>query len=154
MGQLPLALAATPHPLMEDVRRTYFPAIPGPISVDFVGRGTLAHIESGPATTPRVVVHAILIDPQVPDEVRAFIFKHELLHLELRPRMIGRRLVHHPPEFWEREQELCPERQDVWRWIWGNLGECLRSRPRLERIQVTRDWKRVRDEVRFRFALG
>lgn len=154
MGQLSLPLEYPPDPLLEAVRRRRFPAIDGPIVVEVSGRGTLAYIESGGSIAPRVIAHAILNDAHVPAWVRAFVYTHELLHLEVRPRQIGKRLVDHPPEFWAREAELCPERDQAWRWIWANLGECLLKRPRLECIQVTGRWKAVRDEMRLRFAKG
>ena len=104
----------------------------------------------GAAGDPETVVHAILSEAYVPKEVRVFIYKHELLHLEVRPRRVGKRLLDHPPEFCERERELCPEGPVVWRWIWQNLGECLRHRPRLEGVEVTREWRRVRYEMRLK----
>jgi hypothetical protein len=52
-------------------------------------------------------------------------------------------VVQHPPEFWEAERAICPERTRAWAWIWTNLDACLKRRPRLERIDVLPGWKKV-----------
>ena len=56
----------------------------------------------------------------------------------IRPHEINGHRVAHPPEFFEREQQLSPEREEAKRWIFKTLGKRLRVRPRLERIDVLR----------------
>ena len=71
------------------------------------------------------------------------IHKHELLHLVIPPREVEGTTRMHPPEFWEAEHTVCPERSIAWAWLWNNLGDCLKRRARLERIDVLRNWKKV-----------
>jgi hypothetical protein len=69
-----------------------------------------------------VVFHPILNRPDTPIEIVRFIAKHELAHI-VRP---GRWSASghwegHPPEFWELEYRLAPERWACWHWISDNL---------------------------------
>ena len=66
--------------------------------------------------------------------------KHELLHLIVKPRFIDGKEKSHPPEFWEREKLISPEKNDAWVWIWSNYLGCLKKRPRLEQIDVLPTW--------------
>ena len=88
-------------------------------------------------------MHQILNHSAVPIEIVDLICKHELLHLEVPPRVVDGKETNHPPEFWEREKAICPEREKSWEWIWRHLGSCLRHRPKLKEIDVTRNWKAV-----------
>jgi hypothetical protein len=56
-------------------------------------------------------------------------------------------VVDHPPGFWQRERVVSPESAEVWAWIWRHLGACLTNRPRLQRIDVGRNWKAVAREL-------
>ena len=49
----------------------------------------------------------------------------------------------HPPEFWEAEKAIAPERESAWTWIQGNFFNHLKHRPRLERIDVLPSWRRA-----------
>lgn len=48
---------------------------------------------------------------QVPDAVRDYIIKHELMHL---------REMNHSPRFWQRVEEVCPGWREAERWLKRN----------------------------------
>jgi len=77
----------------------------------------------------------------VPECVFSLICKHELLHTQVRPREVAGQKRFHPPEFWDSERRLAPERTEAWRWLWENVGECLVVRPKVEGVYVKRNWK-------------
>jgi hypothetical protein len=89
-----------------------------------------------------IFIHQVFNHADTPIEVIDLICKHELLHLRIPPIIEGKKEIQHPPEFWEAEREICPERNLAWSWIWINLDGCLKKRPRLERIDVLPAWKR------------
>jgi hypothetical protein len=94
-------------------------------------------------THPETVTVELLNHTDTPIEVFQLIHKHELLHLVFPPREIKGTIRMYPPEFWEAERELCPERRIAWAWLWYNLSDCLKQRPRLEKIDVLGCWKKV-----------
>ncbi|QDS97697.1 hypothetical protein HG15A2_09610 [Adhaeretor mobilis] len=53
-------------------------------------------------------------------------------------REIDGQLVSHPPEFYQAEREIAPERERSWDWIWRNLGPWLEERTKLEQIKFLR----------------
>ena len=109
-----------------------------------IEHGPLACIHSHPSKST-IYVHSILNHPATPKAVISLICKHELLHLRIPPRIVKGHLRQHPPEFWEAEKSVAPEHDEAWDWIWRARGRWLRLRPRLERIDVLRGWKRVWD---------
>jgi hypothetical protein len=129
---------------LETVRAEYFPEIQNAPAIYFVNRGSLACICTGSAE-PTIYVHAILNHPNTPVEVITAICKHELLHLRIRPREINGRMRQHPPEFWDAEKSLTPELSQAWDWIWRRRRHWLKNRPRLERIDVRRNWREIWD---------
>jgi len=124
--------------LCEQIRQKHFPKLAEAPPVYFIQRSTLANITRDRWQRWSICMHAILNSPATPLFVFSYILKHELLHIQIRPREIGGRLVAHPPEFFEREHQLSPEREEAKRWIFQTLGDRLRVRPRLERIDVLR----------------
>jgi hypothetical protein len=137
VGFVPFSVPDT----LADIRGAHFPDLAHEVRIYFVGRGPLACVRHE-ASKADIYVHQLLNHPETPLEVVAHICKHELLHLRIRPVECNGLLVHHPPEFWEAEKALCPERDKSWLWIWTNLEGCLRHRPRLERIDVLLGWRK------------
>ena len=129
--------------LLEEVRRDYLPQVHHRLELYFVRRGPLACI-CHDETTGTVYVHEVLNLSETPAEVILAICKHELLHMVIPGRAVKGRVTSHPPEFWARERELAPERDVAWEWVWTNAGDCLRRRPRLERIDVISRWRAKR----------
>ncbi|MDE3097303.1 MAG: hypothetical protein KGK07_15045 [Chloroflexota bacterium] len=92
---------------------------------------------------PVVNIHHVLNHPDTPLEVIEFICKHELLHFLIPPRAVGKKVRSHPPEFWLEEERIAPEGRLAWAWLWLNLGSCLKTRPKLERVEVTAGWRKL-----------
>lgn len=133
-----------PHPpdaVLEFARSRYFPDLQGKVEVFFGASKTLAWIRiDRDRDRAAICIHPLLNHQDTPREPISLICKHELLHLIIAPREIGGRLRAHPPEFFERERAITPERDRAWAWLWLTWGSHLRSRPRLERIDVLRGW--------------
>jgi predicted metal-dependent hydrolase len=70
------------------------------------------------AATAHIWLHDILNRPATPAQVFRHILIHELIHLTVEPREVDQKVTDHPPEFWEIERRLSPERKQVWHWIW------------------------------------
>lgn len=126
--------------ILDQIRREHFPELTATIHVWPVNKGTLACVTTGGASV-NIYVHQLLNHSDTPAEVMSVVCKHELLHLRIPPLSDGKRTVQHPPAFWEAEKVLSPERGVAWCWIWINLGQYLKKRPRLERIDVRPAWK-------------
>lgn len=126
--------------IMEGVRREHFPHLPQRLQFFFVRRGSLACVcfDDNVAT---VYAHEVLNHSETPEEVFSTVCKHELLHLVVPKREVKGRVTSHPPEFWEREDQIAPERDMAWRWLLMHLGNCLKRRPQLERIDVMASWR-------------
>jgi len=52
----------------------------------------------------------------------------------------------HPPEFWELELEIGPERYAAWAWLDSNLGRCMRH-GRYGMV-MTQRWRSLREKPR------
>ena len=128
--------------VVEEVRARWFPEVAAPVPVFFATHDPLACAitHDRELAFPAVYYHQVLNHPETPVEVLRFIAKHELIHFVVPPRQRGRFLDPHPPEFWEREDEIAPEARLAWAWIWANLHTCLKSRARLRSPKVTRAW--------------
>lgn len=122
--------------LCDEIRQELFPELTLTPSVRFLQKSTLANIIRQGEENWTISLHAVLNCGDVPLCVFTYILKHELLHMEIRPQEISGRLVDHPPEFFQRERQITPERDEAKHWIWRNLGDRLRVRPRLECIKV------------------
>mgnify|MGYP001302722500 FL=1 len=88
-------------------------------------------------------VHSVLNHPHTPKEVMMFIFRHELLHLEIPSRVVEGKSTSHPPEFWDAERSLCPERTIAWIWLKLVLFACLKVDRKREGTYVKSNWKRL-----------
>ena len=127
---------------LEGIRSQHFPAIASAPNAYFVYHGPLActWIDSEKSA---IYIHAILNHQETPLYVISLICKHELLHHQIVPREINGLRQQHPPEFWEAEKAIAPERDQAWGWIWETRWNWLKPRPRLERIDVRRNWREV-----------
>jgi hypothetical protein len=128
--------------MLADIHQRLFLEIDHEVRLEFVTRGPLACVVFSDKSAA-IYIHQLLNHSDTPIEVISLLLKHELLHLRIPPSIIDGRRVQHPPQFWEAEQELCPERTAAWDWIWFNLYDCLKERPQLERIDVRRNWRNV-----------
>ena len=90
-----------------------------------------------------IQVHSVLNHPHTPKEVMVFIFRHELLHLEIPPRVVEGKSTSHPPEFWDAERALCPERIIALNWLMVVLSSCLKIDRKREGTYVKSNWKRL-----------
>lgn len=95
-----------------------------------------------------IFLHSVLNHNNTPEQVMHFIFTHELLHTRIPGRVVDGVMKQHPPEFWEAEKLLVPERPIYWFWIHLYLGECIRSDKKLEATIVKRNWKKSMDSRR------
>ena len=132
----------SPHSRLNDIRSCHFPDLPHRVDLYFVNRGAMACV-CDTDSSATIYIHQILNHAETPIEVIEVICKHELLHLRIPPIIEGKKEIQHPPEFWEAEREISPERNLAWSWIWSNLWFCLKKRPRLERVDVLPAWKSV-----------
>ena len=124
---VPSLLGYSLSELVEETRAVHFPDIEDHIEVRFAAESPLAYIASAFMGRDRhlVVFHPVLNNPGTPIEVICFIAKHELTHLRCPPRVVDGWWEMHPPEFWEHEAEIGPERHAVWAWTQRALGKCL-----------------------------
>jgi hypothetical protein len=133
-------LRYSPDALLSDIRQRWFTHHMIHVEWFFIRRGPIActYRKSDPAP---IYIHELLNHEETPLEVMSLIFKHELLHHVIAPREVDGKIVSHPPEFCEKEQEIAPERDDAWLWINMNFFSCLKRRDKLERIDVLPTWK-------------
>jgi hypothetical protein len=135
--------------MIEEVRAAHFPELDeDQVEVRFAADGPLAYVERSFMGWGKhlVVFHPVLNHPHTPSEVLRFIGKHELTHLVCPPRAYGRWYEPHPPEFWEHEAEVGPERYAVWQWIHTNLRKCARNTA--GGYRVGRTWQALREAPR------
>jgi hypothetical protein len=140
-------LPFSPANVLDEVRSTHFHDLACRVGIHFVDVGPLACVCHDEESAD-IYVHQVLNHDQTPRDVILLICKHELLHLRIPPVEKDGEEVQHPPEFWEAEKVICPERTRAWAWIWTNLNACLKQRPRLERIDVLPAWKKVWNQPR------
>jgi hypothetical protein len=112
------------------------------IYVYLQSQSTLASVQDNDQSAV-IQVHSVLNHPHTPKEVMMFIFRHELLHLEILPRVIEGKSTSHPPEFWDAERALCPERTIAWIWLKLVLSACLKLDRKRECTYVKSNWKRL-----------
>lgn len=93
----------------------------------------------------QICIHAVLNHAGTPEEVIAFVLRHELLHLQIPPREIDGKLVSHPPEFWEAERALAKDGELAWAWIWLTFHSVLKHDKKNERTVVKRNWRGYMD---------
>jgi len=121
MSFLPYAI----DEVVASVRADYFPLLTVETPVVFADGRPIACIADAGSATPVIYIHPALSRPETPPEVLRFIIKHELLHIEVPSVRSGRRVLHHPPAFWEREWEIAPESRECWAWLRQTLGDWL-----------------------------
>lgn len=138
-----LAFTVTDVPaLLEQTRRTLFPAITEPAQLFFIDGAFVACIHHGPRLGATVFIHDLLNRPETPPEVFRYILTHELIHLVVPSREIEGKIEPHPPEFWEAERELSPDRGMAFSWLWWSFSTVLKEDKENECIRVKRSWKR------------
>jgi hypothetical protein len=130
------------HHLLGQLRERLPESSSHQIGVWIQSQPTLACIEVG-SPLKAIVLHSVLNHRQTPEEVISFIIGHELVHLVIPPREVDGRLTAHPPEFWEAEGKLFPERDLAWSWVHLMLGLCLKEDKEAECIFVKRCWKKL-----------
>jgi hypothetical protein len=130
--------------LVAEVRRDFPTLASRRIEVWLQTQSTLACIvDEGESACIRL--HSVLNHPETPRRVIAFILCHELIHLLVPPRDVNGKRKSHPPEFWEAECRLSPDRVSAWGWLILVLGDCLRSNRQKECTFVKRTWKCLMD---------
>lgn len=132
--------------------RARLPAVaPGEVQVWIRRQPTLACVfrQSRPVA---IHLHSVLNHHQTPPEVLEFILLHELIHLAVPLREVDGKLTSHPPEFWELERRIAPERPAAWYWIWGTLWEVIKEDKEAEAIMVKRTWKGLMARERWSMA--
>jgi len=134
--------------IIEETRAVHFPELDDHLEVRIAAESPLASMRADFMGWNKhlVVFHPVLNHPQTPIDVLRFLAKHELTHIARPPRLIGGYVDTHPPEFWEHEVEIAPERYAVWAWIRQNLGQCLRREE--TGIHVMRRWHALRESSR------
>jgi hypothetical protein len=149
---VPSRLAYSLTKLLEEERAVRFWYMVDDFEVRFAAGRPLAYIDKEFMGWRKhlVVIHPVLNHPGTPATVLRFICKHELAHLARPGRVIDGAYEPHPPEFWEFEIALCPERDAAWAWIHKNFGRCLRRG--IHGLEVTQRWRSLRDSPRTPFA--
>ena len=134
--------------IVEQERAATFPDIPQRVEVRIVADGPLASIRSHFMGYDRhlIVFHPVLNHPDTPEVVVRFIARHELTHIACPPRLVSGEREAHPPEFWEHEYSVAPERYACWHWINENLRGVRRETRR--GFGVTRRWRSIETRPR------
>jgi hypothetical protein len=129
--------------MADALRREFFPTVSISPEVIFTNGSFLGCISrTAPAPESLICLHEILNSPDVPEQVFRHILTHELIHLVVAPREVDGKVTTHPPEFWQLENDLCPERSWIWEWLWDNFHSCLLIDKKNECIKVKRDWRK------------
>ena len=130
--------------LLEEIRITSFPELTERPQWHFVQSRYLACIFHGGMLTggASIYINQILNRSDTPERVFRQIFTHELLHLRIGPCEVDGKMKSHPPEFWEAENRLLPERERAWDWLWFNHGEYLIRDKKHQCVRVRRNWRK------------
>ena len=132
--------------LLEQIRVTRFPTISDRLEVFFIDGPFVAciyHSSHSPLSGGTIFLHDILNRPEVSPAVFEYILTHELIHLIVRGREVEGKMTTHPPEFWEMERELVPNRDVAFSWLWLSFSRVLKRDKEHEGIRVKRRWKRA-----------
>ena len=134
--------------IVEQERAATFPDIAQRVEVRIVAEGSLGSIRRNFMGYDRhlVVFHPVLNHPGTPEAVVRFITRHELTHITCPPRVVLGKWEAHPPEFWEHEYSVAPERYACWHWICENLRGVQRQTSK--RFCVTRGWHSIDSRLR------
>jgi hypothetical protein len=135
--------------LLQQVVSRHFPDMEATVSASFMLASlsrteSLASVRVG-GRTAEIRIHEILNRSDTPREVIEFILSHEALHVRVPPREIDGRPVKHPPEFWEAETRLFPERSIVWAWLYAALWPRIKFDKKRESTMVKRGWQNASD---------
>lgn len=133
--------------VLDQVRRDRVPAPQGKISILFVVQEPLACIQHD-QTTAEILLHNLLNTSETPTAVFRHILTHEMLHLVIPGRSIDGKHTSHPPEFFEQEIALAPERDESNTWIRMNFGDFLKDHKTREGFIVKRGWHAIMDTPR------
>ncbi|MBE0608075.1 MAG: hypothetical protein IH609_01715 [Dehalococcoidia bacterium] len=128
--------------VVDEARAVWFPEIADEIEVRIMAAGPVAFISrhSMGRDSHVIAFHPVLNRPGTPLELVRFIAKHELTHIIRPPRWDGDWYLEHPPEFWQREFQVAPERFACWAWAHRHLSSCLRDGR--DGLSVLRTWRR------------
>ena len=129
--------------MADALRQELFPTVAICPEVIFVNGSFLGCISRGiPTPESLICLHQILNRPDIPEQVFRHLLIHELIHLVVAPREVDGKSSTHPPEFWQLEHNLSPERHWVWEWLWDQFSSCLMIDRKNECIKVKRDWRK------------
>jgi hypothetical protein len=129
--------------MVDALQRELFPTVSSFPEVIFANGSFLGCIYHGPSTPEGLIcLHAILNSPDVPEHVFRHILTHELIHLVVPPREIDGKVTSHPPEFWQLERDLSPDRCGTWAWLWDHFWSCLVIDRKNECLIVKRGWRK------------
>lgn len=128
--------------VVDEARAVWFPEIADEIEVRIVAAGPVAFIcrHLMGRDSHVMAFHPVLNRPGTPIELVRFIAKHELTHIIRPPRWDGNWYLDHPPEFWQLEFQVAPERFACWAWTHRHLSRCLRDGR--DGLSVLRTWRR------------
>lgn len=153
--------------LLAEIRAALFPEITSRITCLYGSIPTVANITKLRPERHVISLHTLLNHAGTPELVIRHILIHELLHIEIPPRElraeeIDPRLplkrsrkpqeplgpLSHPPEFWERERLLSPERDVVMEWIHDAFGIWLKRDERTDGLWIRPGWKKCGKGIR------
>jgi hypothetical protein len=131
--------------LLQQVVSRHFPDMEVTVSASFM-LSSLSRRESLASVRVRgrmaeIRIHEILNRDDTPLEVIEFILGHEVLHISVPRREIAGRVVSHPPEFWDAEARLFPNRSFVWAWLYAALWPRIQFDNKREATMVKRGWQ-------------
>lgn len=131
-----------PWEMLQEIRQRHFPEVKVPVGLSFILWDMLAFVNNY-EDRAEIFIHGILNHPNTPREVIRFVIKHELCHLVVHPREMDGKMTMHPPEFWELEAAVAPERRRAWCWVYLSWGEWLKRSRKRECICVRGGWKKA-----------
>ena len=127
--------------LAEEVRRERFPEITEIPSICFGKMKRLAFCQINAEPKPLVVISSLLNHGTTPRVLIKCILTHEFLHLLIPSREVDGKMSAHPPEFFERERELCPNMSAAWVWFFYTFGTDLVRCKEKEQTTI-KNWRR------------
>lgn len=133
--------------LLDRTKNTFPSLVSTPVEVWVQRQATLACIRTSGAPVS-IHLHSVLNHPTTSERVVAFILCHELLHLIIPPREVSGKCSAHPPEFWDTEQDMLPDRSLTYGWLILVLGSCLKRDKEQECTFVKTNWKKLMNENR------
>jgi hypothetical protein len=140
------------HALLQMVVSRHFSGVEVAVSASFSRASPLrtesvASVRVGDRTAA-IRIHECLNRIDTPRDVIEFILGHEMLHLVVPRREIDGRTLSHPPEFWDAEMRLFPQRALAWAWLSEALRPCVKMNKKREATMIRRGWQ---NHIRRRF---